>query len=99
MFDFQKLDVYKKAKIQYKNISRLIDSKIFSKTVKDQLTRASLSTLLNIAEGTGRMSKASRRNFYVIARGSVFECVAIIEIMNEENLIDNDLYIDIFNEY
>ncbi|MDZ4663957.1 MAG: four helix bundle protein [Bacteroidota bacterium] len=43
--------------------------------------------MLNIAEGSSRFSKADRRNFFVIARGSVFECVAIFDFMKEEQLL------------
>lgn len=54
--------------------------------------------MLNIAEGSSRFSNADRRNFYVIARGSVFECVAIFDFMIGENLIDSDFHRDIYSK-
>jgi len=48
--------------------------------------------VLNIAEGSGRVSKPDRSNFYVIARGSTFECVAIFDFLHEEQHLDNQSY-------
>jgi hypothetical protein len=36
----------------------------------DQLTRASTSIVLNLAEGAGKLSKADKRRYYLTARGS-----------------------------
>jgi four helix bundle protein len=71
-------------------------NKNFDPTTKNQLRRASLSIMLNIAEGSSRFSNADRRDFYVIARGSAFECVAIFDFMKEEKLLDEDLYNDLY---
>jgi four helix bundle protein len=98
MFDFQNLEVYKKAKIFYRESKRLISENNFSRNVNDQLLRASFSIVLNIAEGSGRFSKADRRNFFVIARGSVFECVAILDVLNDENLIDEKKFTDFLSK-
>ncbi len=70
MFDFEKLDVYHKAKQLNKKVSLFLKSSKLDRTANDQLRRASFSIMLNIAEGSGRYSKAYKRNFYVIARGS-----------------------------
>lgn len=92
MFEFQKLEVYKKAKAFHNEISQFIHSSKPDKTVKDQLSRASFSIALNIAEGSGRFSKPDRRNFFVIARGSVFECVAILDLLNDQQLINETTF-------
>ncbi len=53
----------------------------------DQLNRASLSIALNIAEGTGRATQADRRRFLFIARGSVHECVALLDMCARKKLV------------
>ncbi|MCJ7449734.1 MAG: four helix bundle protein [Bacteroidales bacterium] len=83
MFDFQKLDVYQKAKTFCKEIAEVLKSKDFDRVTNDQLRRASFSIMLNIAEGSSRFSHKDRKNFMVIARGSAFECVAILEYLYE----------------
>jgi len=83
MFDFQKLEVYKKAKHFHVECKKIILSRDLDKYVIDQLGRASFSIPLNIAEGSGKFSKADRRNFFIIARASVFECIAILDILSD----------------
>jgi four helix bundle protein len=61
-------------------------------SILDQMTRASLSIPLNIAEGSGRWHKKEKIQFLRIARGSVFEIVPIIEIMRRRRFLDFELY-------
>ena len=53
----------------------------------DQLNRASLSIAANIAEGNGRFTKPDRKNFFGIARGSVQECVPLLELASRRKLL------------
>ena len=86
MFDFERLEVYQKAKEQNKEIlgyNKQIDSYI-----RDQLKRASISIIINIAEGSGQFSKAAKKSYYTISRGSVYECVSLLEILLDEHYLD-----------
>jgi four helix bundle protein len=88
MFDFQKLDVYKKAKTFHLECKNIILTNNLDRYVKDQFGRASFSIILNIAEGSGKFSKPDRRNYFVTSRGSVFECVSILDILSEQEIIE-----------
>ena len=83
MFDFEKLTVYQQSKVYNKKVYQLSLDKKLDRNTNDQLKRASFSIMLNIAESTGRFTKPDKRNFYVIARGSVFECVAIFDYLKD----------------
>jgi four helix bundle protein len=58
--------------------------------VRDQLRRASLSCVLNIAEGAGQRSRAQKRNLYGIARGSAMECAAIVDVLRVRGVASRD---------
>jgi four helix bundle protein len=88
MFDFEKLDVYQKAKVYHQQISTYLPQTKITSSERDQLKRASMSIVLNIAEGSGRFTKPDKRNFYIIARSSVFETVALLELLLENKIID-----------
>jgi four helix bundle protein len=95
MFDFEKLEVYSKAKVFNSAVSLFIENVRVSKNKKDQLERAAFSIMLNIAEGTGRFTKPDKKNFYIIARGSAFECVAIFDYLFDQKVIGQEK----FNEF
>jgi four helix bundle protein len=46
----------------------------------DQLTRASTSVVLNLAEGAGKLSKADKRRYYLTARGSATESASLLDV-------------------
>lgn len=83
MFDFQKLEVYKKAKVFHVDCKRIILEKKPDRYVVDQLGRASFSVPLNIAEGSGKFSQRDRKNYFTTARASLFECVAVLDILKD----------------
>ncbi len=95
-FDFENLDVYKKA-VAWASTVEAFGKELRSKTsyaLIDQLTRAALSIPLNIAEGNGRWHKAEKRQFLWIARGSVFECVPILQVLRTNNLIEETTHLE-----
>jgi four helix bundle protein len=92
MFDIEKLEVYSKAKQFNREISLFLEQADISKNKKDQLERAAFSIMLNIAEGAGRFTKPDKKNFYIIARGSTFECVTIFDYLFDQKVIDKEIF-------
>lgn len=68
----------------YKRCQRV---KVSNRIIRDQFSRASLSTVLNIAEGYGRATTKDRRRFYVIALGSLRETQCLLELLNNTDLL------------
>ncbi len=88
-FAFEKLIVYQKA-VDFADQTTCLTGR-FPRGfyfLADQLNRASLSIAANIAEGNGRFTKADRRNFFTIARGSVQECVPLLEVARRRGFVD-----------
>ena len=56
------------------------------RVLHDQLDRASLSVVLNVAEGAGRHSRRDKRRHYAIARGSAMETAACIDVVRLRRL-------------
>jgi len=86
-FDHENLDVYQLelrfvgwvAALLANIKQRPTDARIAE--VSDQLDRASLSSLLNTAEGNGRRQRQTRAKFFDDARGSVTECAACLDAL------------------
>jgi len=99
MFDFENLNVYQKTIELNKKILRFLkDNNHIDSYVRDQLRRASISMVINIAEGSGKFSRADKKNFYTIARGSVYECVSLMEIISEEKQIATETFQGFYKE-
>jgi four helix bundle protein len=98
-FMFQNLGVYQKSVDLAEQIINLTDE--FPKGyyfLADQLNRAALSITTNLAEGNGRFTKGDRRNFFIIARGSVQECVPLLEIAKRKQFISDTKLSDLLNK-
>ena len=98
MFPYEELEVYKKAShVNKKMYPFLKGNKSIPTYAKNQLGRASLSIMLNIAEGSAKFTSRDRKNFFVVARGSVFECSSLIDFLHGEgemsNVFRDDLYV------
>lgn len=86
MLDHEKLDVYQLQLKFIRWVTALIDDvqqRAPGKTaeVRKQLDRASLSVLLNIAEGNGKRQQRTRAKFFDDARGSASESAACLDAL------------------
>ena len=86
MFDHEKLDVYQLELRFIAWVTPLLDevsasAKGRTREVCDQLDRASLSALLNTAEGNGKRQRPVRAKFFDDARGSATECAACLDAL------------------
>lgn len=97
MFDFEKLEIYQKAKVFNSNVRLFIQNARLDSTTNDQLRRASFSIVLNIAEGSGRFSNADRKHFYTIARSSLFECIAIFDVLRDEKIMPKEDFLHFYS--
>ena len=98
MFNFEKLDVWRKA-IDFAGL-------IYSETrsfpleerfgLTNQLRRAAISVSSNIAEGSSRSSKSDFARFVEIATGSVFEVVSQAFIAQRQSFLSEDQFRDIY---
>ena len=98
-FIFEKLVVYQESINLAEIIGKLTEKfPRGSYYLVDQLNRASLSISANIAEGNGRYHDKDRNNFFYIARGSVHECVPLLEIAFRKNLVNASAKNELFNK-
>ncbi|MFM9911607.1 MAG: four helix bundle protein [Chitinophagaceae bacterium] len=87
----QQLDVFKASKVVvlecYKLSNILPTEEKFG--MSSQIRRAALSVHLNIAEGASRKSEAERKRYFEIARGSVIEIDAALDLASELGYLIN----------
>jgi four helix bundle protein len=84
LFDHEKLDVYRVELGFITWLAEFMDEASHSpvqhrRELIEQLDRASLSVLLNTAEGNGKRQGRQRAKFFDDARGSAFECAACLD--------------------
>jgi four helix bundle protein len=88
---FENLEVYQKSVNFADEVSDIIEKlERGYYHIRDQFGRASLSISLNIAEGNGKWHIADRKKFFLIARGSAFECVPLLEICKRRKIITEE---------
>jgi four helix bundle protein len=91
-FHHEKLEVYQTA-IDFLAISEDVANGMQRGRayVADQLRRAALSIVLNIAEGAGEFAPADKARFYRFARRSATECVAVIDASRAIGMVDPEM--------
>jgi len=88
-FRFEKFEVWKDARefvsLIYKLTSKFLDEEKFG--LINQIRRAALSIVLNIAEGSAKGSDLDLRRFLRMAQGSTNEVVSALYIALDLNLL------------
>jgi four helix bundle protein len=79
--DCERLDVYRVALDFQKTAAGLGSNRRVGATLRDQLDRASVSIVLNVAEGAGRRTLRDKASHFTVARGSATECAAILDLL------------------
>lgn len=88
LFDHDRLAVYQLAREAVRELEKVIA--VMPRgclDLVDQLRRASLSVMLNLAEGSGEFSPAEKNRFYRISRRSACECAAVLDYTVDRGLI------------
>jgi len=97
-FNFENLDVYNKA-IDFVNGIYLL-TRAFPKDelfgLTSQLRRAAVSISSNISEGSARSKKDFSR-FIDMARGSVFECVTLLQVSLKQSYMSQKMFVELKN--
>jgi four helix bundle protein len=94
VFDHEKLDVYQ-LELQFITwVTPLIEEAKEraagkSREVCDQLDRASLSALLNTAEGNGKRQRELRAKFFDDARGSATACAGCLDALAAKGVFES----------
>ena len=87
--DHERLEVYQRALEFHTLVLTLLPPRGF-RALRDQIERASLGAVLCIAEGAGRTSRTDKRRFYEMARGSMTESAAVLDVMRVRSLLTPD---------
>ena len=93
-FKFETLSVWQKA-IDYADAMLDIAESLpreYRYNIADQLIRAALSIPNNIAEGNGRRGVVESKNFYNIAKGSAYETVNVLVLLERRGLLGTEDY-------
>ena len=84
VLDIDRLDAYRVA-VEFSTLASRL--RVTPASLRDQLDRAAASVVLNVAEGSGRTGAADRAHFCAIARGSAFECAAVLDILHARRVL------------
>ncbi|MFQ5601602.1 MAG: four helix bundle protein [Candidatus Krumholzibacteriia bacterium] len=92
-FDHERLDVYQVALDFFDLADEIVQDLPRGRgPLRDQLARASLSIVNNIAEGAGKFSSGDKRRYYLSALGSCTESAAMLDVCLRRSLIADDTH-------
>ena len=100
MFDFERLDIYKVLRDLNRMVYFMLNKDIvIDPYIKEQWKKASQSAVLNLVEGTGRISNTEKQLFLTNARGNIFESVAILQQVFDLGYITSEQYQELYDKF
>jgi four helix bundle protein len=96
---FEDIHVWQKARVLVRCVYSVSNSGLFAKDfgLRDQIRRAAVSIMLNIAEGFARKTNKEFIQFLVIAHGSAAEVQAALYVALDQEYLNeaefNNLYV------
>jgi len=95
---FEDLICWQKARIIMKDIYSITKKGDFAKdyTLKDQIRRAGISVMLNIAEGFCRKSHKEFKQFLFYSHGSVGEIQSALYVAFDQEYITQNIFDDLY---
>ncbi len=96
-FRFIDFPVYGQAKRFYKQVL-IISLRVKDYSFRDQIKRAALSIILNIAEGSAKKSDKDFAKFLEISIASANEAAACIDVMHDLKRITNQEFKDLIDD-
>jgi len=97
---FEDLICWQKARLIVKDIYTLTSNDMFKKdfALKEQIRRAGISIVLNIAEGFGRQSHKEFIRFLFISHGSIAEVQTALYLALDLNYLSQEKFQKIYND-
>lgn len=99
-FRFEKFDIWKEAR-DFVSVIYTITASFPSKEqfgLTNQIRRAAVSIVLNIAEGSVRSTDADFRRFLKMAQGSVHEVVAGFYVALDQKFVNQENFDRVYNQ-
>jgi len=96
---FEDIEAWKKARELTKEIYKISSSGLFAKDfgLKEQIRRASVSVMLNIAEGFARKTDKEFARFLVHSHGSAAEVQAALYVALDQKYITQDEFSSLYS--
>lgn len=97
-FRFLNWQVYRDAKEVFYQIIGVANGlpREYRYELGSQLIRSSHSVILNIAEGSGKRSDKELNRYFGIALGSIYETIASLDVLRDNNLIAEEKFRRLF---
>jgi len=101
LFRFLEWEVYQNAQSTFVIVLKVVKklSPDLRYTLGNQIIKSALSVILNIAEGSGRVTDKEMNRFFDIAIGSTNETIAGLDSLVKTGFINKDEFNELFERY